>query len=49
MKGDDQKELMLIYPKTDKFKEPLPSFQHESDFTLTVVPFDLEKGELVGD
>jgi 5-methylcytosine-specific restriction enzyme subunit McrC len=46
-KGEDHKELLLIYPKTDKFKEPLPVFQYEDGFILTVVPFDLDKGNLV--
>jgi len=47
LKGEDQKQLMLIYPKTDRFQEPLPEFDYENGFTLTAVPFDLEKGELV--
>ena len=47
LKGEGQKKLMLIYPKTDKFKEPLPVFQYEDGFTLTAIPFDLELGALV--
>jgi 5-methylcytosine-specific restriction enzyme subunit McrC len=47
LKGEALKELMLVYPKTDKFKEPLPSFQYEDGFMLTVVPFDLDKGTLI--
>jgi len=47
LKGQDQKRLMLIYPKTDKFQEALPAFHYEDGFRLDAVPFDLEKGELV--
>lgn len=43
----DQKELMLIYPKTERFLEPLPVFKYEDGLALRVVPFDLDKGVLV--
>jgi len=47
LKNNEHKELMLIYPKTDKFKEPLSPFQYEDGLVLKVVPFDLERGELI--
>ena len=47
LKENEQKELMLIYPKTDKFQEPLPVFKYEDGLTLKVVPFDLDEGALV--
>lgn len=46
LKDNEHKKLMLIYPKTDKFKEPLPVFRYEDGFELLVVPFDLECGQL---
>lgn len=47
LKGSGPKELMLIYPKTDTFTQPLPLFTYEDGFTLEVVPFDLQLGELI--
>ena len=47
LKGQDQKRLMLIYPKTERFLEPLPAFHYEDGFRLDAVPFDVEKGALV--
>lgn len=47
LKGQDQKRLMLIYPKTERFQEPLPAFYYEDGFRLDAVPFDIDKGELV--
>ena len=49
LKGNEHKKLMLIYPKTDKFKEPLPVFKYEDGFELLIVPFDLESGKLCPD
>lgn len=42
-------ELMLIYPKTDTFKNPLPIFEFDDKLRLWVVPFDIETGSLVGE
>lgn len=39
-------QMMLIYPKTAAFAEPLPVFDYGNDLTLWVVPFDLDKEEL---
>jgi 5-methylcytosine-specific restriction enzyme subunit McrC len=47
LKGAAEKSLMLIYPKTEFFQEPLPDFTYEDGFVLKVVPFDLDRGELV--
>lgn len=47
LRGNEQKDLILIYPRTDKFQEPLPVFKYEDGLTLRVVPFDLETGTLV--
>jgi len=47
-KESSVKNVVLIYPKTDTFSQPLPAFIFEQGFTLKVVPFDLERGELVG-
>lgn len=41
-------QLILIYPKHQKFTEQLPQFNYSDDLVLYVVPFDLEKGLLVG-
>lgn len=42
-----EKNLMLIYPMTEKFSEPLPVFNYEDGFSLWVVPFDIEQGRLL--
>lgn len=48
LKDEDPKEVILVYPKTDKFEEPLLPFHfHKDKFTLKVVPFDLDKGVLI--
>lgn len=47
LKSNEHKKLMLIYPKTDKFKDPLPVFHYEDGFELEVVPFDLDSGTLI--
>lgn len=38
--------MMLIYPKTTEFFEPLPVFDYGHDLNLWVVPFDLEAEKL---
>ena len=47
LSGNEAKELMLIYPKTEKFSQPLPVFNFEEGLALRVVPFDLELGKLI--
>ena len=47
LKKKSKKKLVLIYPKTKKFQKPLKVFEYEENFELTVVPFDLDKGNLV--
>lgn len=47
LKKEKHKKLVLIYPKTEKFQKPLKVFKYEENFELTVVPFDLDKGNLV--
>lgn len=42
-----QGKMMLIYPKTAAFTKPLPVFDYGNDLRLWVVPFDLDKEELV--
>jgi 5-methylcytosine-specific restriction enzyme subunit McrC len=42
-KGD----LVLIYPKTADFKKALPVFKFSNDLNLWVVPFDLDRRELL--
>lgn len=39
--GQEHKELVLIYPKTETFGEPLPPFTFAPDMTLWVLPFEL--------
>lgn len=41
-------ELLLVYPKSRCFEAELPPFAFSEALILRVVPFDLEKGELVG-
>lgn len=41
-------QLVLIYPSHQKFTEHLPQFNYSEDLILFVVPFDLEKGFLIG-
>jgi 5-methylcytosine-specific restriction enzyme subunit McrC len=47
LKNNEEKELFLIFPMNENFKEPLPPFQYEDGLVLRVVPFDLNKGILV--
>jgi 5-methylcytosine-specific restriction enzyme subunit McrC len=39
--GQEHKELVLIYPKTSTFLEPLPPFTFAPGMTLWVLPFEL--------
>ncbi len=39
--NQEEKNVYLIYPKTNKFTKPLPVFHYDDDFRLFVVPFDL--------
>ena len=39
-------ELYLIYPKHERFTKPLEPFEFKPGLTLTVVPFDLDTGEI---
>jgi 5-methylcytosine-specific restriction enzyme subunit McrC len=41
--------LLLIYPKTPRFSEPLPRFDFDAQLSLWVVPFDVPKGCLVSE
>jgi len=45
--GEETKEVCLIYPKTDKFTEPLPPFEFENGFTLRALPFDIVNRKLI--
>ncbi|WP_051171368.1 McrC family protein [Spongiibacter marinus] len=47
LKANDRKELMLIYPKTERFQLPLPDFIYEDGMVLRVVPFDVESSQIV--
>jgi len=40
--------LFLVYPRTEAFREPLAPFEYEPGHVLHVIPFDLERFELVG-
>ena len=43
-----RKEVLLIYPRTDRFDKPLePFWFQESDEVLLVVPYDLEQDSLI--
>jgi len=35
------KEVYLIYPKSDNFIKPMPTFEYDNEFKLFVIPFDL--------
>lgn len=39
-------EMLLIYPRTERFTAPLPVFEFSSELRLRVVPFDLQAGLL---
>lgn len=43
-----QKVVCLVYPKTDKFMQPLAQFEYEAGHVLLVLPFDLDSCRLVG-
>lgn len=40
-------DMLLVYPRTQTFREPLPVFEFSDALRLWVLPFDLEAGELV--
>jgi 5-methylcytosine-specific restriction enzyme subunit McrC len=43
-------EVWLIYPAHERFTEPLPKFEFETDTRmLRILPFDLERGQIVVD
>ena len=44
---DRQGDMILIYPATDDFSEPLPVFNFDHKLRLWVVPFDLNESKLV--
>lgn len=46
--SDGKKPVLLVYPRTDAFREPLEPFEYEPGHILHVLPFDLERCELVG-
>jgi 5-methylcytosine-specific restriction enzyme subunit McrC len=39
-------DMILIYPKTENFSEPLPAFEFSEKLRLWVTPFDLENGRM---
>ena len=39
-------EMLLIYPRTDNFKDVLPQFDFSPDLKLWVVPFDLTNDKM---
>jgi 5-methylcytosine-specific restriction enzyme subunit McrC len=41
-------DLFLVYPETPTFYQPLPVFRFSDEMRLTVLPFDLERGRVVG-
>ncbi|WP_254797661.1 McrC family protein [Geopseudomonas aromaticivorans] len=43
-----QGEMALIYPRTERFREPLKPFAFSEQLRLWVLPFDLLAGELLG-
>jgi 5-methylcytosine-specific restriction enzyme subunit McrC len=45
---DGKGDLILIYPLRMTFTEPLPVFEYSPQLSLWVLPFDLERGRLVG-
>lgn len=47
LKNALQKELILIYPMTKAFNQPLADFLYEEGFRLRVVPFDLENSSII--
>lgn len=47
LEGQQDAEMLLIYPRKAGFEQPLPEFRFPSELRLWVVPFDLESGVLV--
>lgn len=45
--SSNNKEVMLIYPRTHAFTEPLEIFNYEEGFRLNVLPFDVMSGALI--
>ena len=45
---DGAGDVLLIYPKTSAFFAPLSEFRFSASLRLAVVPFDLERGLIVG-
>ncbi len=43
---DGAGDVLLVYPKTSTFCEPLPAFEFSDLLRLWVVPFDLEAGRI---
>jgi 5-methylcytosine-specific restriction enzyme subunit McrC len=48
LRDESEKIVCLIYPRTSVFPSPLPHFEIEQDLRLYVLPFDIERGELLG-
>ncbi|OED48302.1 hypothetical protein ACH42_02435 [Endozoicomonas sp. (ex Bugula neritina AB1)] len=44
---DGQGDMMLIYPATNDFSEPLPVFDFGGGLRLWVTPFDLSESKLI--
>lgn len=42
-------QMLLIYPMTHRFQQPLPVFTYSQHLHLRVVPFDLQNDRLVED
>ncbi|MGT2469595.1 McrC family protein [Paraburkholderia terrae] len=41
-------DMVLIYPRTNRFSAPLSPFMFEGGLTLRALPFDLETDQLIG-
>lgn len=46
LKGQGQ--MLLVYPRTASFQVPLEPFDMQDGIRLTVIPLDLESGQLIG-
>ncbi len=46
LQGEGQ--MLLVYPKTASFQAPLAPFEMQGGIRLTVIPLDLESGQLIG-
>ena len=44
---DGQGDMVLIYPRSTEFANPLPLFNYSDELRLHVWPFDLENDELI--